>query len=49
MRDWSFREYTAPEIRVLEKIPWPDSITQSIALMTYQADDKKLKQLLGED
>ena len=48
-RDWSFWEYTSPEIRVIEKIPWPDSIKQSIALMTYQADDKKLKQLLGED
>jgi hypothetical protein len=34
-KDWRFWEYTAPEIRDVEEIPWPDNIKQSIALMTY--------------
>jgi len=46
--DWKFWEYTAPEIRVVEEVRWPDNMQLSIALMTYQGDDKRLTQMLGE-
>ena len=45
-REWKFWEYTMPEIRVLEKDEWPDSMALLLADMTYQGDDLRLKQML---
>lgn len=46
-REWKFWEYAAPQIRVAEEVEWPDSMAQTLALMAYQADDRRLKQMLG--
>ena len=46
-REWKFWEYTTPEIRVVEEVEWPDSMAQSLALMAYQGDNGRLKQMLG--
>jgi hypothetical protein len=46
-REWKFWEYTTPEIRVVKQVEWPDSMAQSLALMAYQGDDGRLKQMLG--
>jgi hypothetical protein len=46
-REWKFWEYTAPEVRVVEKVEWPDGVAQSLAFMTYQGDDRRLKQMLS--
>jgi hypothetical protein len=44
-REWRFWEYTSPEIVVVEQLPWPDTIEQSLASLSYQADAKTLMQM----
>jgi hypothetical protein len=45
-RDWKFWEYTAPEIRIVAEVEWPDSMALQLAFMAYQGDDGRLKQML---
>ncbi len=46
-REWEFWEYTGPEIQVVEEVEWPDSMALTLAFMTYQGDDGRLKQMLN--
>lgn len=46
-RDWSFWEYTSPDIVVVEELSWPDAMQQTSASLSYQGDSKRLREFLG--
>ena len=45
-QEWRCWEYISPDIAVLDRQPWPDSIALSIALAAYTKDSDILKRFL---
>lgn len=46
-KEWKFWEYTSPEIvMVVEQLPQPDLVAQSLASLAYSGDSKRLAKLL---